>query len=288
MKIINPFLENIHAYNGKLHEAYTTSIYNIVYDTFADNDYDNLLAGYQDPTKILERARSIVFDFDYGIINGTIENKYLGTLNLKDSFEEAFISKYLTDEIAYESFSLWKTKLRGKLLEIVPVLNLQFNMFKEIELADLRGGYKYTETIDNTHSDNNTVKDTTTDKNTRTLNTIRTTDTESESGAISSSFPVNEVEDMYDRNMTSINYADGGNVVKNLEQSQTKDTGTIKDEGSRNLIGDRKNNGEYETNRNAVREDRNLIDNILKIRKAFNTLITESLNKFEYLFLGIY
>lgn len=270
-KILNPYLENIHAYNGKLHDIYTTCIYNIAYDSFADVDTENMLAGYVPPDELVKRARDIVFNFDYGIIKETIENKYIGSLNLKDSFEEAFIAKYLTDEISYESFTLWQTKLRGKLLEVVPVLNLQYNMFKELELADLRGGYKYTETIDNTHSDTDTVKDTT--SNTRKNNGTST------SGAITSDFPVNEVDDLYNDNLKDVDWASGGSAVRNKNDSTTTDNGT--------LNGDRKNNGEYQTNRNATREDRNLIDNILKIKKAFNTLITETLYQFDYLFLGI-
>lgn len=272
-RILNPYLENLHAYNGKLHDRYTTCIYNIAYDTFADNDVENLLAGYVEPMELLKRAREIVFDFDYGLVDGTIENKYLGKLNFKDNFEEAFIGKYLTDEIAYESFTLWKSKVRGKLLEIVPIMNMEFALFKEIELADLRGGYTYTENIDNTHSDKDTINDkgTTSNTNSRSGN--------NDTGSVGSSFPVNEVSAYI--NLENVNYASNGASVKNTFGENGRS------DGQNTLIGNRANDGKYNTKRNATRTDRDILKNLLRIKNAYNELITENIKQFNYLFMGL-
>lgn len=268
-RIINPYLENFHAYNGKLHDRYTTCIYNIAYDTFADNDITNPLAGYVEPDKLLQRAREVVFNFDYNISNKTVENEFLGKFNLKDSFEKAFIDKYLTDEIAYESFTLWQSKLKGKLQEIVPLLNLKFNTFCQIELFDLRGGYKYTEHIDNTHKDDDDIN--------RIGSDSRTNDGTNNTGQVDSSFPVNEV-DAY-AHLEGVNYASGGASIKNTTHGTSKGSNTVDET--------RGNTGEYHTDRVATREDRNLIDNLKKIKGLYNDMITGSLKEFSYLFMGI-
>lgn len=268
-KIINPYLENLHSYNGKLHEEYTTSIYNIVYDTFQDKDFSNLLGGYVEPNKIIERAREIVFDFDYPIINYTFENQFLGTLNLKDSFEKAFVRKFLTDEIAYESFTLWKAKLIGKIEETIPMLNLKFNMFLEITPRDLRGGYSYVEKVDNTHSDTDVLKGTNVGTNKGTQ--------KNEGNSVSSEFPVNDI-DAYN-NLGDVDYASNGVINKNTRTDNLTNT-MNRDETN-------KNNGEYETNRTIDKADRNLIENLTKIRRILDSYISDYLNEFQYLFLGI-
>lgn len=261
MKITNPYLENIHSYNGKLHERYTTSIYNITYDTFQDKDFSNLLAGYVEPEKIINRAREIVFDFDYPIISEDFENKYLGKLNLKDSFEKAFIRKYLTDEIAYESFTLWKSKLMGKIEETIPLLNLKFNMFLEITPKDLRGGYEYTEHINNVHNDTDVFEG----KNTGTQSNV--------TNNVGSSFPVNDINAF--NNLGDVDYATSGVINKHKRTDDLKDNRT------------NENNGGYDTDRTIEKTDRNLIDNLLKMKRIMDSYISDYLNQFQYLFMGI-
>lgn len=268
-KILNPYLENLHSYNGKLHEAYTTSIYNIVYDTFQEEDFSNMLGGYVEPNKIIERAREIVFDFDYPIEINSIENEYLGTINLKETFEKAFIMKYLTDEIAYESFTLWKTKLMGKIFETVNTLNLKFNTLKNIKAKDLYGGYEYSEHIENTHNDTDKNTGNTTDENTGTQ--------ENTSNGVGSAFPVNSIDAFND--LGDVDYADSGSIAKG------KRTDNLKHKRTDNLTHE--NNGGYTTDRDITKTDDKLIENLLKLKRSLDNYITEYVSQFNYLFLGI-
>lgn len=251
--ITNPWFDNLHAYNGMEHNPNTTSIRNIIYSSFADEDLLNPLNGYRSMEDVIQRGRELVFDFDYGIINTTFENDIVGKINLKDSFETAFITKFMLDEIGYESFVAFKSKLYGKLLEITPMLNAKFNLMMKLRYKDFYGGYDYNEHIDNVHHDDDTGS--TTGKN--------------KGKAIGNTYPVNVVNALDE--LGDINYASDGTATEN-DSTNTRDL---------------HNTGGYTTDRTVERDNRNLIDNMLKLKSMLNDIISSALNECGYLFMGI-
>ena len=190
----NPFFENIHNYNGMEHTRYTTSIRNLVYSSFREEDLTNLLNGYRKPDDNIKRGIEVVFNFEYPILNETFESEIVGNINPKELFEKAFISKYFTDEIAFESFAEFQMKLCGKLLEIIPIYNAKCKLLFDTSYKDLFGGYILDETFDNTHKDKNENNGTNQNVGTR--------------------FPINNIGNAW-YNTSNENYATDSGAVKN-------------------------------------------------------------------------
>lgn len=69
--------------------------------------------GYDDTEEIIEAARPHIFDFDYPFFDPAY----------KPILERKILDHYYTREIAYETYGLWKQKLRAKMREIMPYYN---------------------------------------------------------------------------------------------------------------------------------------------------------------------
>lgn len=69
--------------------------------------------GYDDTEEIIEAARPKIFDFDYPFFDPAY----------KPILERKILDHYYTREIAYETYGLWKQKLRAKMREIMPYYN---------------------------------------------------------------------------------------------------------------------------------------------------------------------
>lgn len=69
--------------------------------------------GYNDTEEIIEAARPHIFDFDYPFFDPAY----------KPILERKILDHYYTREIAYETYGLWKQKLRAKMREIMPYYN---------------------------------------------------------------------------------------------------------------------------------------------------------------------
>lgn len=250
MKLMFNFIEeNRHSYNAMHHSRYTTSLRNITYDYIKDNnkgDYE----GYKKPIPTMEECRNILFDFEYPILNETLSSEYMGTINIKDMFENSFVSKYFVDEIAFESFAEFKMRLRGKLFEVIPMFNLKMKVLLSLTANDFKGGYHLEEQTNNTHSD--------------------TDDRESsnKTKGISNDFPVNII-DLPD-DLKDVDYATNGSITDRT--------------GNDTLV----NNGEYETIHIADKTDRKQILYLMEMMNKIDDLISSTLKQFGYLFIGIY
>ena len=143
--------------------------------------------GYGDTTRIINEARSKIFDFDYPIF----DESYRGVL------ENKILRHYYTREIGFETVGLWKHYLNMRLNEIMPYYNKMYNSelieFDPLYDVDLTKDYRktldgnrnengsysdrgnYTEnTTDNTtkHTDDDTTKDIDTTDSTDMTNTL--------------------------------------------------------------------------------------------------------------------
>lgn len=267
--IINPFIENIHAYNGMYHSEYTTNIRNIVYDWFNWND-DTKYFGYALPNEVIEKGRELIFSFDYPIVDKTYESELFGKINTKDLFETAFISKFITDEIGFESVAMFMMKLRGRLFEIIPNYNAEMALLMTMPINKFYGGYRLVEETHNTHNDTNITDNT----NTNNSNTK----TNSNGKNITGEFPVNEVN-AYD-NIESINYASMGNSTKNNSTTDVSSTGK--------LNGNFKNNGGFDTLHTVDKDEKVNINRLKELNGLINKVVEDTLKHCSSLFLGVY
>ena len=259
--ITSPFYDNLHSYNGMEHNPNTTSIRNIIYSSFADENLVDRLGGYRSMNDVIQRGRELIFDFDYGIINTTFENEIVGKINLKDSFETAFITHYMLDEIGYESLVAFKSKLYGKLLEITPTLNAKFNLMMKLRYKDFYEGYDYEEHIINEHNDTDTNNGTINDKG------------KDKTKQIDNRYPVNVVNALDE--LGDIDYASNGVANEhNRENTNTRNS-------------ENRNIGGYKTDKTVIRDDRKLLDNMLKIKSMLNDIISSAVKECSYLFMGI-
>lgn len=263
--IISPFIENIHSYNGMQHTRYTTSIRNIVFDYFKWND-ETKYDGYALPEDVIEKGRELVFNFKYPIIDKNYSSEFFGDINTKELFETAFINKYITDEIGFESFAEFQMKLRGKLFEVIPLYNTKINLFMNMKLNQMWGGYTLTEQTDNTHKDSGNSSGT--DNSNVTNNGT--------SKNIGSTFPVNYVDD-YD-NLDGINYGTDGNSATSNNKSDRKN----------NTTGKFDNNGEFHTTHTVDRKDLPDISKLTQLSNIFSNILTGTLKEFDGLFMGIF
>ena len=83
--------------------------------------------GYDDTEEIIEAARPHIFDFDYPFFDPAY----------KPILERKILDHYYTREIAYETYGLWKQKLRAKMREIMPY----YNKLYESELIEFNPLY---------------------------------------------------------------------------------------------------------------------------------------------------
>ncbi len=131
---------------------YTTEV------RFICETYSGLLesTGYSDVDRIIESARSKVFDFKYPIFDET----YKGVLETK------ILKHFYTREIGCESVGLWKHWLNTRMNEIMPY----YNKLYESELLEFNPLYD----VDITREHEGTRTGTKEDKGERAENTILT------------------------------------------------------------------------------------------------------------------
>lgn len=88
--------------------------------------------GYTNISKIIETARTQIFDFAYPIY----DENYRATLETK------ILKHFYTREIGFESYGLWKLKLDAKMNEIMPYFNKLYESelisFNPLYTADLK------------------------------------------------------------------------------------------------------------------------------------------------------
>lgn len=98
-------------------------------------------------SQIPSEAASLVFDFTYPLSENVT----------KQDFETMILEKFYDRRIGFETYTLWKMKLKVKLNEIMPVYNKLFDALENWDLFN--DGENYTRTINNTTGTNNTNND---------------------------------------------------------------------------------------------------------------------------------
>lgn len=88
--------------------------------------------GYNDVNRVIEQARSKIFNFDYPIFDETY----------KPLLEKKILKHYYTREICEETFGLWQLRLDSKMNDIMPYYNqlykselIQFNPLYDVDLT---------------------------------------------------------------------------------------------------------------------------------------------------------
>lgn len=138
--------------------------------------------GYNSTEEVITKAVPFIFDFDFPLYDSTHRNMLCCKI----------LMHYYTQEIAYETYGLWKFNLRRKMLEIMPYYNKLYEaaeMLKPAEMFDTKNikRERRTET-ESSDTNSGTTTTATTDRgtNTRTDNLTSTANTNATSSATSS------------------------------------------------------------------------------------------------------
>ena len=93
---------------------------------------------YSNVNEVIEKARPLIFDFDYPIFDETY----------RPVLENKILKRYYTREISGESFGIWKLWLNTRLNEIMPYYNklylselIEFNPMYDVDLTTDKLGH---------------------------------------------------------------------------------------------------------------------------------------------------
>lgn len=162
---------------------YTTEV-RFICENYADLD-DSV--GYSEIDKVIEKARTKVFDFDYPIF----DEKY------KPVLESKILAYYYTREICAETVARWKLFLRQTLIEIMPYYNKLYE--SELIKFDPLKDTDYTKNHTGDGTANTVYKDNQNDTKSNTYNGVQKY-SDTPQGSI-----VNLANDKYLTNATIVN-----------------------------------------------------------------------------------
>lgn len=179
----------------------------------------NESTGYADINKVIESARSKVFDFPYPIF----DEKY------REVLEKKILKHYYVREIGMETVGLWKHYLDMKMNEIMPYYNqlykselLEFNPLYDV---DVTREHERTNVEDSVSTkEGNTVQD---KEDTRTTKGSETTNNSGDKTKTSNDVESGESEISYTGDTKLVE-----NVTKNSENIRTQGDTTNSEENS--------------------------------------------------------
>lgn len=159
---------------------------------------------------LIDRTRSVLFDFDYPCRNMTADEK--------EHFEKHFMLHYLTNEIGFETMGLFKIKLQSKLWDIMPTydelyktMHLDLNLFDDVHITTTTDS----ENESNTESTSDSRNTSTSESESKTVNGGATL-------ALSSDTP-QQTLDIHTNDYVS-------SIQKNIDDTNSKTNATASDE----------------------------------------------------------
>ncbi len=221
--------------------SYTTTLYEVMKDLA---DYKPML-----PNELIAKTRKKIFNFDYATPTAINEDSF------KEWFETAFLSKYATWEIGFDTFELFHLQLFSKCQRVMQTYADRIDNLVKLQGlkdSDYLDVYKGTVNTKDNGTEKVTIDDTNKDK------------------TVHSTLPINMIEAS---SIGTTTYADDG-----TRRESTKDQTTNKN-----------SNGTTDTTYNIEKGKR--IDSIKTFinlyDKDFKFIYEQLLNEFNYLFLGI-
>lgn len=235
---------------------YTTSIEVVI--NSQSNNSDNIW-------ERIESGRKFLFDFPYEAPSD----------DFKKSFETQFIEKYWQESIGYETFPLFKMKLKQRLEMLMPEYIFKYNELNRIihlENPALERHGKSTE-IAKGKSESNDVATSTgkqTSKNTASSSVSGSNEAESSSSqkTVSSDLPASVINA---QTIGAVTYADGGSLATGSDSS----SGSNSSEGSSesNITNNTENKNNAKNNSNYENTVERIFEEYGSELKAFDFIL---------------
>ena len=248
--------------------------------------------GLSKTAEIIEKARPLIFDFDYPIF----DEEYKKTLETK------ILKHYYTQEIGFEVVGLWKLYLDEKLNLIMPYYNqlYQSALLKIEPLINIKNETTHNETANENNSQQNTTNDSTTENetnnqtvtDTKTSNSSEsgtntgTTNSENDNWTLSSDTPQGGLE-----GIESMEYLTNATENKGTSSVNVNSSDSSSSESSENgkniLVGERNKRGSKGSTFNSTASRNNALE-YLTINKGISEVSeSELLMKYRETFLNI-
>ena len=248
--------------------------------------------GFSKTTEVIEKARPLIFDFDYPIFD----------TDYKKTLETKILKHFYTQEIGFEVVGLWKLYLDEKLNLIMPYYNqlYQSALLKIEPLINIKNETTHNETANENNSQQNTSNDSTTEneKNSQTITDTKTsnstesgtnsgnTNSENDNWTLSSDTPQGGLEGIktmqYLTNATENKGASTVNV--NSTDSSTSESA---ENGKNILTAERNKKGGKDSTFNSTAEKNNALEYLTSNKGISGVSESELLLKFRETFLNI-
>ena len=248
--------------------------------------------GLSKTTEIIEKARSLIFDFDYPIF----DDEY------KKILETKILKHYYTQEIGFEVVGLWKLYLDEKLNLIMPYYNqlYQSALLKIEPLINIKNETTHNETANENNSQQNTANDSTTENetNNQTVTDTKTsnssesgtntgsTNSENDNWTLSSDTPQGGLE-----GIKSMEYLTNATENKGTSSVNVNGTDSSSSESSENgkniLVGERNKRGSKGSSFNSTTSKNNALEYLTNNKGISGVSESELLMKYRETFLNI-
>lgn len=248
--------------------------------------------GLSKTSEIIEKARPLIFDFDYPIF----DEEYRKTL------ESKILKHYYTMEIGFEVVGLWKLYLDEKLNLIMPYYNQLYEsaLIKIEPLINIKNETTHNETANENNSQQNTSNDTTTENetinqtvtDTKNSNSAEngtntgTTNSENDNWTLSSDTPQGGLEGI--KSMEYLTNATENKGKSSVNVNGTDSSSSVSSENGKNILdGERNKKGSKESAFNSMTSKNNALAYLTNNKGISGVSESELLIKYRKTFLNI-
>lgn len=249
-------------------------------------------AGLGKTAEIIEKARPLIFDFDYPIFDE----------NYRKTLETKILKHYYTREIGFEVVGLWKLYLDEKLNLIMPYYNqlYQSALLKIEPLINIKNETTHNETANENNSQQNTANDNSTENetNNQTVTDTKnsnstesgtntgTTNSENDNWTLSSDTPQGGVEGI--KSMEYLTNAAENKGTSSVNVNGTDSSSSESSENGKNiLVGERNKRGSKGSTFNSTASRNNALEYLTNNRGISGVSESELLMKYRETFLNI-
>lgn len=248
--------------------------------------------GLSKTAEIIEKARPLIFDFDYPIF----DDEYRKTLETK------ILKHYYTQEIGFEVVGLWKLYLDEKLNLIMPYYNqlYQSALLKIEPLINIKNETTHNETANENNSQQNTTNDSSTENET---NNQTVTDTKNSNSTESGTNTGSTISENDNWTLSSDTPQGGIEGIKSMEYltnaTENKGTSSVNvngadssssessENGKNILVGERNKRGNKGSTFNSTASKNNALEYLTNNKGISGVSESELLMKYRETFLNI-
>ena len=248
--------------------------------------------GLSKTAEIIEKARPLIFDFDYPIFD----------VEYRKTLESKILKHYYTREIGFEVVGLWKLYLDEKLNLIMPYYNqlYQSALLKIEPLINIKNETTHNETANENNSQQNTANDSTTENetNNQTVTDTKTsnssesgtntgsTNSENDNWTLSSDTPQGGLEGIESMEYLTNATENKGTSSVNVNGSDSS-TSESSENGKNILVGERNKRGSKGSTFNSTASRNNALEYLTNNKGISGISESELLMKYRETFLNI-